>query len=77
MQGRIRPGWYREADYGPDHALRVRRAGSAWLATLWSRGSGRPCAAGCVLRPAEWRRLLPADGIPSVDEADEVASEHP
>ena len=73
MDGRIRAGWYREAEYGPDHVLRVRRAADAWLATLWSRGAGRPCAAGCVLSRAEWRRLLPAEAIRSVD--DEDASE--
>lgn len=72
MEGRIRPGWYSAADYGSDHVLRVRRAGDAWLATLWSRGAGRPCAAGCILSMAEWRRLLPDEPIRSV--ADEEVS---
>lgn len=72
MQGRIKRGWYRGADYGSDHVLRVRRAGDASLATLWSRGAGRPCAAGSILSMAEWRRLLPDEPIRSVDDEEEA-----
>ncbi len=66
MLGRIKAGWYREANYDPDHVLKVTRIGKAWIATLYSRRRSGPCACGTVLRKDEWPRLEPADPVRSL-----------